>query len=284
MSGLMRLRSARGHVRSSADRSVRWMLARRGVTDRALLPRLFGFLARRAPDPAATGRAAIDALSSTQPLTVTDLAAQYIRGLVPFGVYECGERYYWDRPSPRGLITSASARLSKSIRRQIKSAPYEVRFDTDVERIIRSCQRGAGTWLQEPIVRLYLEAAEVGLCTTIGAYADGELVGGEFGLDLAGWYASMSTFYTAAGAGNVLLARVVEEIKTGGRFAACDTGLWKDHSRQFGAVAVDDAQFTAHLLQHLGRGGEPGSGASRPPVAGSAESGGLRTDHPTEER
>ena len=209
-------------------------------------------LAEESPAPPAVADEAILRLRGLLPLDAQTLIAQYVQGLVPFGSYHADERYYWRRIDERGLITTDTARVPSSVRRRLAKRSFDIRFDTDSEEIIDRCRRLDGTWLNDRLARALHEGLASGVVTTIGAYDDGRLVGGEFGIHINGWYCSMSTFHTEPGAGNALFARVVTEIIDGGRFVTCDVGEMKEHSVRFGAVAASGDEFARRVLRHLG--------------------------------
>jgi leucyl/phenylalanyl-tRNA---protein transferase len=211
-------------------------------------------LAEESRDPATVADEAILRLRGLAALDAQTLIAQYIDGVVPFGYYGAGELYYWRRIDERGLITRETAKVPSGARRRLAKHSFDIRYDTDCDEIIERCRRVDGTWLNDRMVRALRDGLRHGVVTTIGAYDDGQLVGGEFGLYLHGWYCSMSTFHVAPNAGNALLVRVVNEILNGGRFVACDVGEMKPHSVQFGAVPVHLDVFARHLLGHLGQG------------------------------
>lgn len=203
-------------------------------------------------DPEAVADEAILRLRSVLPLDAPSIVGLYVQGLVPFGYYHADDGYYWRRIDERGLITPATARIPSGTRRRLAKEPFDIRFDTDSEEIIDRCRRTDGSWINEPMVQALRGGLRRGVVTTLGAYDDDVLVGGEFGLVLSGWYHSMSTFHDVPNAGNALFARVVTEIRDGGRFVVCDVGEMKPHSVQFGAVPTSLDAFESDLLTHLG--------------------------------
>jgi leucyl/phenylalanyl-tRNA--protein transferase len=210
-------------------------------------------IAQESADSGEVAESTIPALQGLSPLSANLIVAQYLRGLLPFGYYGSDTECYWQVIEQRGLITPSSARIPRSALRQAKQLDLDIRFDVDHETIIRSCRRSQGTWINDALIEALLELRPHGLLMTIGAYQADQLVGGEFGVNIGGWYLSMSTFHDLPGAGSVLFARIVHEVMVGGRFAVCDTGEMKDHSARFGAVATNVEQFSGALLDHLGQ-------------------------------
>jgi leucyl/phenylalanyl-tRNA--protein transferase len=209
-------------------------------------------IAEECPHPPETAEEATLRLQGLRPLDERVLVGQYVQGRVPYGYYHEEETIYWRQPDARGLITPEAARLPRSVKRQMDRLHLDIEIDVDREEIIRRCRRVDGTWLNEAMIRALLAAADHGLCTTLGGYQDGVLVAGEFGLDLGGWYFSMSTFHTVPGAGNAVFGHVVSQVRDRDRFVVCDVGEMKAHSAQFGAVETPSARCSALLLAHLG--------------------------------
>jgi Leu/Phe-tRNA-protein transferase len=215
-------------------------------------------LVEESKDPVATADEATIRLSEMLPLDASVLVARYIEGFMPFGYYHTDDAYYWRRVEQRGLITREVARVPSGARRRLAKHDFDIRFDIDSEEIIERCRRTEGTWLNRPMIRALHDGLAQGVVATVGAYdTRGSLVGGEFGLYIAGWYWSMSTFHTVSNAGNALFAHVVNEVKDGGRFVVCDVGELKPHSLQFGAVPVSLDAFRRDVLVHLSGRSQP---------------------------
>jgi leucyl/phenylalanyl-tRNA--protein transferase len=233
-----------------------WTVIRAGLAMLALGPdtatNLMAAVAEESNDTRATVEGSMLTLQGFVPLEPSTLVGQYIQGRVPFGFYGDEERVYWREIESRGLITAESAHVPKTVRQQMNRLGLDVKLDVDQEQIIRRCRREQGTWLNEAMIRTLLAAADQGLCTTIGGYRDGELVAGEFGLDLNGWFHGMSTFHTLPGAGNALFGYLITEVRDQGRFTVVDVGEMKPTMVRLGAVETGLAEFRSRLLSHLG--------------------------------
>jgi leucyl/phenylalanyl-tRNA--protein transferase len=216
--------------------------------------KLISAIAEESADTAATAHNAVLRLESLLPLGPSTLVGRYVQGSVPFGHYGDEERIYWRDLEVRGLITRDTARVSRRSEQLLKRLALDIRLDVDQEEIIRRCRRDEGTWLNEAMIRSLLAAAELGICTTIAAYQDGELVAGEFGLDLGGWYFGMSRFHSVNGAGSALSAYLLKTLLCDKRhFVVIDTGELKPHSVSLGARETTLPEFSARVLAHLGQ-------------------------------
>jgi leucyl/phenylalanyl-tRNA--protein transferase len=257
--GMRFVRATMGKVGASIGRLVQvtasavvGAVLRRPWVVRLVPPdKLFTYVAARCVDPDRTARDSIQRLKALRRIEVRDLISSYVDGMLPFGMYHEPDRYFWAAPGQRGLVSPESARVSRSIRRQMNAMDLEFRFDHDFEAIVRRCMRADGTWLNEPIVDVLLRAADVGLCTAVGGYRSDVLVAGEFGLILSGWYVGMSKFHDIDGAGTVLTARIISEVAEGGRYVMIDIGEMRENLVRFGAFSVSEDEFAERLVNHL---------------------------------
>ena len=136
---------------------------------------------------------------------------------------------------------------------------FEVRIDTDFEGVITGCAASRpgrrSTWINPKIRSLYRDLFDMGHCHTVEAWQGGELVGGLYGVALAGAFFGESMFSTARDASKVALiylcARLIH-----GRFNLLDTQFVTDHLKQFGTVEIDRAEFHVHLESALQRRGD----------------------------
>ena len=90
------------------------------------------------------------------------------------------------------------------------------------------------TWINGRIRKLYGELFELGHCHTVEAYLDGRLVGGLYGVDLAGAFFGESMFHRETDASKVALVHLVARLRPGG-YRLLDTQFVTDHLLSLGA-------------------------------------------------
>ena len=185
------------------------------------------------------------ALLCTMP-TAPQVVANYTRGLTLFGRARARRAIFeWRSFSTRGVITPATAKVPKSIRQIQRRTELSVKFDSDFEDIIHSCQRDPENWiwLTPALIDVYREVHRLGFVGTAAAYRDGQLVGGLWGISVGRVFGGMSMFHREDNAGSLALAALVGEILADGRWSVVDCGWINPHFKMYGAVEIPQEQF-----------------------------------------
>ena len=184
------------------------------------------------------------------------LLQAYQRGIFPW--YSDGQPILWWSTDPRMVLYTdrfkTSPSLRKTLRRIQKSrtcgGPYQVRFDSAFERVVRACaaprQDGAGTWISEDIVQGYTGLHRTGHAHSSELWRDGELVGGAYGVSIGRMFYGESMFARETDASKVALAYLVHFLKLYG-VAMVDCQRETGHLASLGAMPIARADFLAHL-------------------------------------
>jgi leucyl/phenylalanyl-tRNA---protein transferase len=182
-------------------------------------------------------------VASGQP-AATEVVANYARGWVLFGIPDNRMASLEWRTFPRrAVITPETARVSKKLRALQRRLGLEIRFDQDFEALIRACQDGRTGWLTPQAVEVYRRVHALGCISTVGAYRDGRLVGGLWGVALGRTFGIMSMFHTEDNAGTLALVALIDEVHDRGRWSMVDSGQLKQNFIRYGAVDVPVERF-----------------------------------------
>lgn len=182
-------------------------------------------------------------------ITPQVLLKAYMCGIFPMAEAADDPALYWIEPQQRGILPLDSVHIPRRLKRTVRQNVFEVRVDTDFERVIDGC--GAErpgretTWINAKIRRLYGDLYDMGYCHSVEAWRGGEMVGGLYGVALEGAFFGESMFSTETDASKVALVHLLARLVTG-RFALLDCQFVTEHLRQFGTVEVDRRQF--HVL------------------------------------
>lgn len=189
--------------------------------------------------------------SADQDLEITPqvLLKAYSCGIFPMAESADDPGLYWVEPEYRGIIPLNHLIVSHRLARTIRSDRFEVVVDRDFEAVIDACATPAAgrrsTWINQRIRKLYGELFALGRCHTVEAYRKGRLVGGLYGVDLAGAFFGESMFHRESDASKVALAHLVARMRHGG-YRLLDTQFVTDHLLSLGAVELSRSQY--HLL------------------------------------
>lgn len=99
------------------------------------------------------------------------------------------DRYILD---PKDLLDKIPD--SRSLKRA--SSKFEMKVNEDFEKIIRSCKsmKRKDGWISDDFIDIYLKIHEMGYAHSVGAYKDGKLMGGLFGLGCGEYFQGDSMF------------------------------------------------------------------------------------------
>lgn len=183
-------------------------------------------------------------------LTPDILLRAYAVGLFPMAERRDDPTLYWIDPEKRGILPLETFHIPRRLRRTIRRRPYEVRCDTAFETVIRRCAEPARnreeTWINEEIVRLYVDLFHMGRAHSVECWRENELVGGLYGVALDGAFFGESMFSRATDASKIALVHLVARLKKGG-FRLLDTQFVTRHLSQFGAMEIHRSGYR-HLL------------------------------------
>jgi leucyl/phenylalanyl-tRNA---protein transferase len=201
-----------------------------------------------------------------------DLLLQaYAIGLFPMAESADDPSLFWVEPRERGIIPLDKLVVSRSLAKVTRQDRFEIRIDTDFDRVIDGCATTGSTrdstWINREIRRLYRALFDRGHVHTVEAYRDGALAGGLYGVALGGAFFGESMFHRETDASKVSLLHLAARLLQAG-FVLLDAQFVTPHLASLGAVEVGRTRYRALLTDATARsaGPLPGSGA----LSGSA--------------
>ena len=206
------------------------------------------------PDPARARREPNGLLAAGGALTPAWLLSAYRRGIFPW--FSDDQPILWWSPDPRAVFDPAHFAPARSLRQSIRGRGYETAFDRDFAAVIRACaaprEPDGGTWITAPMIAAYEELHRLGHAHSVETWADGELVGGLYGVRLGAMFFGESMFSRARDASKVALARLMEEARASG-ILLVDCQMPTPHLASLGAETLPRAEFLRRLARHVGR-------------------------------
>lgn len=172
--------------------------------------------------------------------TPQTLVSGYMNGYFPYPTPS--SRIHWQCPPQRGCIPIEDFHISRSTKRLVRQQKFEVRFDTSFEQVIRHCANRPNTWINEEIIKVYVQLHEMGAASSVETWLDGELVGGLYGVRIGSYFAGESQFHTVPDAGKVALAALCNTLRDNG-FMLHDVQFVTPYLQQFGAIEVSSSEF-----------------------------------------
>ncbi|MDR3692397.1 MAG: leucyl/phenylalanyl-tRNA--protein transferase [Fimbriimonas sp.] len=158
----------------------------------------------------------------------------------------------WFQPRKRCLFPIEGIHVSRSLAKKIERDPFDIRFDTAFEQVMRSCFRPEDNWLSEDFVRAYGEIHRQGWGHCAECWLDGELVGGVYGIALGSCFCAESMFHRATDASKIALWAMINRCRELG-FTIFDAQIMNPHLDSLGAYEVPHLAFEIMLSDALKR-------------------------------
>lgn len=183
-------------------------------------------------------------------LTPELMLAAYGQGLFPMA-YSAGSPYiHWICPEKRGQLSITNMHIPRSLLKAMRKADYEIRIDTCFADVIQGCAvKTPGrpeTWINDAIMKAFLQLHERGHAHSLEFWANGELAGGLYGLAHGGAFFGESMFSRQPNASKIALVHLAARLWKGG-FEILDTQFSNDHLKQFGVYEVPHTEFRKSL-------------------------------------
>ena len=195
----------------------------------------------------------------------------YAAGIFPMADSREASELFWVEPRSRAIIPLDNFHVSKSLRRTLRSGNFLVTMDRDFPAVIEACADREETWINADIERAMLALHSTGHAHSIEVWADGELVGGLYGVKLGRAFFGESMFSRRTDASKVALAWLVARLKTGG-YTLLDCQFMTAHLASLGAVNISRRAYVSLLSGALGGAG---GGAGEASGAGAFAAGSV---------
>jgi leucyl/phenylalanyl-tRNA---protein transferase len=185
------------------------------------------------------------------------LVRAYRRGIFPWPME--GLPLLWFCPRERAILELAGLHRGRSLARIERQRPFDLTIDRAFRRVIDGCastprpgQRG--TWITPQITAGYSRLHELGIAHSVEAWtAEGELVGGVYGVEVDGAFAAESMFYRRPYASRLALLHLLEHVASRG-LDWIDVQVMTPHMERMGARAIPREDFLSRLAATRRRG------------------------------
>jgi leucyl/phenylalanyl-tRNA--protein transferase len=191
-------------------------------------------------------------------LTPELIVRAYRAGIFPMAEDAGSDDLFWVSPQLRGVVPLDHFHVSRSLRRTMRNAVFEVRVDTDFDAVIEGCAEPAEgretTWINAEIRRLYGALFKRGMVHTVEVWDGTGLVGGLYGVSLGAAFFGESMFHRATDASKIAMAHLLTRLSAGG-YRLLDTQFITDHLKTFGGIEIPREDYELRLaaaLRHQG--------------------------------
>ncbi|PHR11547.1 MAG: leucyl/phenylalanyl-tRNA--protein transferase [Aequorivita sp.] len=180
-------------------------------------------------------------------LSVQRLLLAYNSGIFPW--YEDDQPILWWSPDPRMVLFPEKFRVSKSLRKTLKSEKFKITFNQNFEKVIKNCstvpRKGqAGTWITREMQEAYTALHKAGHAVSIEVWEDSKLVGGLYGIDLPQnkVFCGESMFSLVSDASKVAFYHLLEYVRAK-NYKFIDCQIYNEHLESLGAEEIGRDDF-----------------------------------------
>ena len=170
----------------------------------------------------------------------------YTGGLFPMPLEPNGPVAWWS-PDPRAVLPIGEVHVSRTLRRSMRAFNFTI--DTAFGEVIRSCAdpgRPHG-WIDSQIVAAYEELHRLGWAHSIETRdAEGNLVGGVYGIAIGGLFAGESMFHRVTDASKAALV-ALDELLVANDFLLFDVQWMTPHLSTLGAIDLSRSDYLRRL-------------------------------------
>lgn len=198
------------------------------------------------PEPAADDPDLVGFGADLRPETLVDA---YRRGVFPWPHDQVA--LPWFSPDPRAVILrDPGVHVSRSLRRRLRSSPWETTVDADFTGVVAACAvargPGEGTWITAEMADAYTCLHRLGWAHSVEVWDGDEMVGGIYGVRVGACFTGESMFHRRTDASKAALVDLWRRWTEAGG-AVLDVQLPTEHLSSMGAVEMARDRFLALL-------------------------------------
>ena len=183
-------------------------------------------------------------------LSPETLIKAYALGIFPMAQTSDDEDIFFIDPEIRCLIPLEAKNIPRRLKRTLRKSPYEVTINQAFTEVVDGCRERTDkreeTWINPQIRQLYCALHRLGFGYSVECWQGENLVGGLYGVALAGAFFGESMFSRERDASKIALVHLMAYLKAGG-FTLLDAQFSNPHLLQFGAIEVSRDEFKEKL-------------------------------------
>ncbi len=183
-------------------------------------------------------------------LSVPRLLLAYRSGIFPW----TDEPLTWWSPDPRAIFEIDRFRPPSRLEPKLRQNSFKVTIDLDFSSVIHACAEPASgresTWISPRFIAAYLELHRQGHAHSVEVWQGKALVGGIYGVAIAGFFAGESMFHRVTDASKIALCHLVEHLRRR-KFELFDTQVLSPLTARLGAIEIRRRDYLERLESAL---------------------------------
>lgn len=152
------------------------------------------------------------------------------------------DEIFWVDPEKRGIIPLNEFHVSRSLKKRLFSDTYLFSANMCFDRVVDTCAKRDETWINQKIKKLYSDLHKMGFAHSIEVWHNARLIGGLYGVCVAGVFFGESMFSSETDGSKLALVNLVARLKRGG-FKLLDTQFLTPHLATLGGVEISQKEY-----------------------------------------
>ena len=185
-------------------------------------------------------------------LSVPRLLLAYRSGIFPW----TDEPLTWWSPDPRAIFELERFRPPKRLESKLRHHTFKLTFDRAFSDVIHACADPApgreSTWISPRFIEAYIQLHRQGHAHSVEVWQDKELVGGVYGVAIAGFFAGESMFHRVTDASKIALCHLIHHLRAR-NFALFDTQVLSPLTARLGAIEIRRRDYLERLASALSK-------------------------------
>ncbi len=182
-------------------------------------------------------------------LSTERLLLAYKSGIFPW--FNENSLILWWSPDPRMVLYPKNIKISKSMRKVMRSNLFRLTKDTCFETVIEQCAAiprpgQDGTWITPQMKKAYVELHKKGIAHSYEVWSEDQLVGGLYGIDLGHVFCGESMFSLVSDASKFAFIKLGQELDSK-NYVLIDCQVHTRHLASLGAEEISRSSFLRQL-------------------------------------
>ena len=172
-----------------------------------------------------------------------------------FGIFPWPHNDYdpllWFCPSQRGILDFSKLHISRSLEKARRNCPWKFTFNQAFDQVLEQCAESerpdqSGTWITPRMMVAYRKFHREAYAHSIECWQEDQLIGGLYGVYVAGVFSGESMFYTEPNASKFCLLELIDTLKKNG-LSWMDIQMLTPHMEAMGATAISRKNYLERL-------------------------------------
>ena len=127
----------------------------------------------------------------------------------------------WISPDPRGVLDFEDLHIPRSLKKSMSKTNYQITENSCFLQVIKACAktprpRQKDTWITNQIIKKYQQFHKDGHAHSVECWMEDRLVGGLYGVYVAGVFSGESMFHWESNTSKYCLIHLIEKLKSMG--------------------------------------------------------------------